>query len=209
MIHIKQLVVGAIEANCYLIIDQDSRACMIVDPGEEADKIKGSISDLNVNPLAILLTHTHYDHIGALEDIRNHYKIPVYVGEEEQSWLGDPYYNLSSKSGHPFTCKPAEYTFDTDEWLEIESFKFKVVHTPGHSPGGVSFIFPDDRFVITGDALFAGSVGRTDLPGSEPEKQKPAIRQQLFTLPEDYVIFPGHRGSSTIGHEIKTNPFFQ
>ena len=206
MLNIKTLTVGPIEANCYLIYNEDE--VLIVDPGAEANRIIAAVEDLNVRPVAILLTHTHYDHIGAVDEIRKEYDIPVYVSGEEAAWLQDPTMNLSGMQGQNLIVEEAENIFQPDNEVAISDFKFTVVATPGHSPGGVSFIFAEDEFVITGDALFAGSVGRTDLPGSEAEKLVPNVREKLFILPDHYTIYPGHSGTSTIGQEMKTNPFF-
>lgn len=206
MINIKQIPVGMNQSNCYIIY-KDKEA-LIIDPGEQSSLISHHINQLGLTPIAILLTHTHFDHIGALEKMRDEYDLPVYVSVHEQEWLTDPNKNLSAQVGNPITCREAEFQFEDEERINMASFTFKVVPTPGHSPGGVSFIFEDANFVVTGDALFAGSIGRTDLPGSDSKQLFESIRKKLFTLPTDYTIYPGHGGTSTIGHEIDTNPFF-
>lgn len=207
MLTIKRLPLGSLNANCYLIYDEEE--LLIVDPGAEAEKIKRTISKLKVRPQAVLLTHAHYDHIGALDEIRESYHLPVYLSAEEKNWLADPSKNLSSLFNEAITAREADYFFHPDEKLTIGNFSFKVLANPGHSPGGVSFVFDEDEFVLSGDALFAGGVGRTDLPGSEAEKLLPAIREKIFRLPEHYTLYPGHGPESTIEKEIKTNPFFQ
>lgn len=206
MTQVQQIVTGTIEENCYIIYKGTD--ALIVDPGDETSKIKNEIEELGVRPIAIILTHTHFDHIGSLEDIRVDYDIPVYVSPEEQEWLGDPAKNLSSFNPFEIKANPAEYTFDPFETITIGPFTLTVVSTPGHSPGGVSFIFEEDGFIISGDALFRGSIGRTDLPGSEPEKIIPAIKKELFSLPEDTIVYPGHGNQTTIEYEKRTNPYF-
>ncbi|WP_218162481.1 MBL fold metallo-hydrolase [Alkalibacterium sp. 20] len=204
---VKQIETGAINENCYIIYNNTE--ALIVDPGAETNKIKKELDNLNVTPLAVILTHTHYDHIGALEDIRTDYAIPVYVSAKEQDWLGDPSLNLSTYTNFDLRANPAEYTFDLSESVTIGPFSFDVVATPGHSPGGVSFIFKEAACVFSGDALFKGSIGRTDLPGSESEKLIPAVEEMLFVLPDDYTVYPGHNDSTTIGYEKQTNPYFR
>lgn len=206
MLQVKRVPVGPIQANCYVIYNENE--ALIVDPGADTTLITNTLTGLGVKPIAVLLTHTHYDHIGALDEVSNHYGIPVYVGPEEASWLQDPSKNLSSLIGTSLVVEEADHLFNPTETLDISDFTFTVVPTPGHSPGSVSFIFEEDGFVITGDALFAGSIGRTDFPGSSSATLLESVRTELFSLPEEYTIYPGHMGASTIGREKKTNPFF-
>ena len=203
---ITRIVTGTLEQNVYIL--SKNKEALLIDPGSEVNKIKNEIEELGVKPLAILLTLTHYDHIGGVDEIRHAYQIPVYVSPLEQEWLGNPELNLSAQSIHPVSVGEAEYEFESHKEYQIGGFKFTVLPTPGHSPGGVSFLFEDDMVTFTGDALFRGSVGRTDLPGSQPEKLLAGIEKHLFTLPNDMRVFPGHRDDSTIGHEKQTNPFF-
>lgn len=207
MLQIERLPVGMAQANCYIVHNQTE--ALIIDPGAQGNQIIQTITDLGVEPVAVLLTHTHYDHIGAVEQIRAEYSIPVYVSVKEQDWLQDPSKNLSGLLGENLIIEEAEHVFQSDESISISDFQFTVVSTPGHSPGGVSFVFEEDEFVITGDALFAGSIGRTDLPGSQPEQLFKGIREKLFILPDQYTAYPGHGPQTNIGHEKKTNPFFQ
>ncbi|SHE84754.1 Glyoxylase, beta-lactamase superfamily II [Atopostipes suicloacalis DSM 15692] len=208
MLQVNALTVGPAQSNCYIISNPENHEALVVDPGAEPTTLISRIEELKVKPVAILLTHAHYDHIGAVDTLRDRYEVPVYLAAEEEEWLSNPNKNLSAMLGESVTARPAEYLFKPEEVIEIAHFTFKVVATPGHSPGGVSFIFEDDEFVITGDALFAGSVGRTDFPGSEPKELIPNIRQKLFTLPSSFTIYPGHGESSTLAHEMTTNPFF-
>jgi len=205
---IKQIPTGAIQENCYLIYNDTS--LLIVDPGGEAEKIKSEISKLSVKPVAIIITHAHYDHIGAVDTIRDYYNIPVYISPIEQSWLQDPELNLSGLSRHDdmddIIIRPAEFEFKNYDTYTIGDMTFKVVPTPGHSPGSVSFIFDD--FVVCGDALFKGSVGRTDLPFGDSEALLSGIKKELFTLPDDLEAYPGHGPVTTIGREKRENPFF-
>ncbi|AZP92692.1 MBL fold metallo-hydrolase [Enterococcus mundtii] len=205
--HVLQLKTGTIEENCYLVYNDE--ALLIIDPGADAEMIQEQIKKIQQQPVAILLTHTHYDHIGAVEALRNTYEIPVYVSPIEQEWLGDPILNLSGLGRHDdmdnIIVSPAEYEFEMKQY-RLGNMSFEVVPTPGHSAGSVSFIFDD--FVISGDALFKGSIGRTDLYTGNLEQLLYSITTQLFVLPNEFVVYPGHGEPTTIEHEKKTNPFF-
>lgn len=205
--HIEQIKTGMIEENCYLVYNDE--ALLIIDPGEDAAKIKTQIEKAQQQPVAILLTHTHYDHIGAVEELRQFYQIPVYVSPLEQSWLGDPILNLSGLGRHDdianIIVSPAEYEFEMKPY-RLGNMTFRVVPTPGHSIGSVSFIFDD--FVVSGDALFKGSIGRTDLYTGNLEQLLHSIQTQLFVLPDEFAVYPGHGDATTIEHEKRTNPFF-
>ncbi|MDT2757064.1 MBL fold metallo-hydrolase [Enterococcus asini] len=201
------LVTGLIQENCYLVYRENH--LVIIDPGAEAEKIKAAIAQTGATPIAILLTHTHYDHIGAVDELRDTYQIPVYVSPLEADWLGDPVMNLSGLPRHDdmadVVVRPADELFELKEY-QLQDIAFKVVPTPGHSIGSVSFVFPE--FVVSGDALFNGSVGRTDLPTGNLEQLLTGIRNQLFVLPDEFPVYPGHGPSTTILKEKRTNPFF-
>lgn len=207
MLKIQQIKTGTIQENCYLISNEHN--LLIIDPGAEAEKLIQAIDHTEKKPVAILLTHTHYDHIGAVEALRQHYAIPVYVSPLEQSWLTDPIMNLSGLGRHDdmpdIIVQPAEYEFELTDY-EIGGMKFAVVPTPGHSTGSVSFVFDD--FVVVGDALFKGSIGRTDLHTGDMQQLLHSITTYLFTLPEEFPVYPGHGEATTIQHEKATNPFF-
>lgn len=204
--HVLQLKTGTIEENCYLVYNDE--ALLIIDPGADAEMIQEQIKKIQQQPVAILLTHTHYDHIGAVEALRNTYEIPVYVSPIEQEWLGDPILNLSGLGRHDdmdnIIVSPAEYEFEMKQY-RLGNMSFEVVPTPGHSAGSVSFIFDD--FVISGDALFKGSIGRTDLYTGNLEQLLYSITTQLFVLPNEFVVYPGHGEPTTIEHEKKQTHF--
>lgn len=195
--------------NTYYITNDEYM--LIVDPGSNTEKIFRKIEELDKIPFAILLTHTHYDHIMSVEAIREAYPgIPVYVSPKEAEWLGNPELNLSGKNRHSdianIIVQPAEFTFEAHKEYDLGGMKFTVVETPGHSIGGVSFVFDD--FVITGDALFKGSIGRWDLYTGDHQMLVDAIQRELFTLDSDIKVYPGHGVSTTIGHEKLYNPHF-
>ncbi|MDT1997290.1 MBL fold metallo-hydrolase [Carnobacterium divergens] len=205
MIHIEKIPNGSLQENCYIIADGTD--ALIIDPGSDAERIIDTIHKLNVIPQAILLTHTHHDHIGAVDQVRDAFSIPVYVHELEQDWLNDPEMNLSAQfTTIPVTARPAEFEFTLYQEYHFGKLHFTVVPTPGHSFGSVSFIFND--FVIAGDALFKGSVGRPDLPTGNLDQLLTAIKTELFSLPPETVVYPGHGDETTIAQEQKNNPYF-
>lgn len=207
MLKIERIKTGVIQENCYLIFNSDH--LLIIDPGNDAETIQTFIEKTNRKVAAILLTHTHYDHIGAVESLRKEYQVPVYVSPLEQAWLSDPQLNLSGLGRHDdmpdIIVRPAEVEFTYSDY-EIGGMHFSVMPTPGHSIGSVSFLFDD--FVISGDALFKGSIGRTDLPTGNMAQLLHSIDTYLFTLPDELPAYPGHGDATTIGQEKRTNPFF-
>ncbi|MBC1417583.1 MBL fold metallo-hydrolase [Listeria fleischmannii] len=207
MLKVEHIVTGPVEENTYVV--HDGKTLLVVDPGSEPERIEKMIEETGAKPVAILLTHTHYDHIGALDAIRDRYQIPVYVSPLEQEWLSNPEHNgsvmLRDYGFALIKARPAEFELEMREY-DFSGIKFKVVPTPGHSIGSVSFIFDD--FAIVGDALFKGSIGRTDLYTGSTETLLESIRTELFSLPDETIIYPGHRESSTIGFEKATNPYF-
>ena len=194
-------------------IENDSHL-LLIDPGSNFEAIQRKITEIGKPIAAILLTHTHYDHIMSLDKVRdNCANPPVYVAESEASWLYTPTDNLSGLDRHAdledVILRPAEYFFNYHEDYQLDDFSFYVVPTPGHSIGGVSIIFPEDQVVLTGDALFRETIGRTDLPTGNMDQLLASIREELFVLPKDYRVYPGHGNDTTIGHEKNFNPFFQ
>jgi len=203
----EQIPLGPLQTNCYLLVNSN-QSCLIVDPGEEGKKLIAHIQKRKLKPQAIVLTHAHFDHIGAIDDVRNHYQIPVYVHEKEANWLIDPALNGSQffMMG-PIKMKPAEQFFKGEGPLTVGDFRFEVYETPGHSPGSVSLYFKEAGFVVAGDALFQGSIGRTDLPGGNHEQLIKSIHDKLLVLPEETQVLSGHGGITTVGEEMDTNPF--
>lgn len=198
--------------NTYLL--ESEQSIIVIDPGSETTKIINAIRDINKPVVAILLTHTHYDHILSVDAVRDHFNHPpLYVSEKEASWLQSPVDNLSGLDRHQdlvdVIVKPADYTFELYKEYYISDFEFSVVPTPGHSFGSVSFIFTKEETIFSGDALFKETIGRTDLPTGNFDQLIDSIRRELFTQPNHFQVHPGHGQKTTIGHEKNFNPFFQ
>jgi glyoxylase-like metal-dependent hydrolase (beta-lactamase superfamily II) len=204
---VRMFTVGVIPENCYLFRRDGSSDALIVDPGDEAPKLLGAIEQLGVELKGILLTHTHFDHVGAVAPVAEATGAEVWVPEIEKPVLADIMSYVPWPGFGPFESYEAEHTLSGGEKLEMAGFEIDVLFTPGHSPGHVTFSIPDDRVVFSGDVLFQGSVGRTDLPGGDWDTLIESIRGLVDSLPEDTTVYPGHMGVTSLGAERATNPF--
>lgn len=194
--------VGPLPTNCYLIDDR-----YVVDPGGVNDALESALDEAEETLEAILLTHSHWDHIAAVEDVRDRLDgCPILCHSEEFDMLSDPSKNFSRMQG-------SNISIESDEALESVQLPLSdgsyldVLHTPGHSPGGVSLHWENESLVLSGDALFQAGVGRTDLPGSDQSVLRDSLRNVLLELPDETSVYPGHGPSTTIGEERRTNPF--
>ncbi|MDQ0269432.1 MBL fold metallo-hydrolase [Cytobacillus purgationiresistens] len=203
-----QIPLGPLQTNCY-VLTKENGTCLIIDPGGDGEKLIQAIKENQLKPIALILTHAHFDHIGAVDEVREEFAIPVYIHEKEAAWLLDPILNGSQsfQMGQMIRVKPADKIIVNEEQMQIGEFKFQVFETPGHSPGSLSFYFKEEGMVVAGDALFNGSIGRTDLRGGNHEQLLKSIHEKLLTLPEETVVLPGHGPETTIGHEMDGNPF--
>jgi hydroxyacylglutathione hydrolase len=206
---VEQIPVGPIQANSYILWN-DKMEGLIIDPGSEGVRINQFIKLNEIQPKAVLLTHAHFDHIGALEEVRNKWNIPVYLHQNEADWLCDPGKNGSTffpDMDQPITAKKAEHLIKGEQQMKLRDFSFQIFETPGHSPGSVSFYFKESGIVFSGDTLFMGGIGRTDLPGGDHNVLLTSIHQKLLSLPEETVVASGHGLKTTVQEEMDTNPF--
>jgi len=199
--------VGMVAENCYLIRRDGSERALIVDPGDEAEKLLEAVDQLGVTLDGILLTHTHFDHVGAVAPVAKATGAEVWVPEVEKGVLADINSFVPWPDFGPFESWDAEHTLSGGEKLELAGFEIDVLFTPGHSPGHVTFSIPDERAVFAGDVLFNGSVGRSDLPGGDWPTLLESIRTLVDTLPPETTVYPGHMGITTLGAERVSNPF--
>jgi hydroxyacylglutathione hydrolase len=204
---VRQFTVGPFMENSYLVRRDGSDRALFVDPGDEAPKLLQAIEALGVTLDAILLTHTHIDHIGAVAPVAKATGAPVWVPAIEKPVLADINRFVPWPDLGPFESWDAEHTVAGGEKLELAGFEIDVVFTPGHSPGHVTYSFADEEAVFSGDVLFQGSVGRTDLPGGDWPTLLESIRSLVDALPEATTVYPGHMGITSLGAERASNPF--
>ncbi|SFN60704.1 Glyoxylase, beta-lactamase superfamily II [Pseudobutyrivibrio sp. UC1225] len=192
--------------NCYLAINEETKESIIIDPGSAPERIKAGVEQSGTTPVAILLTHGHFDHAGAAAEIAAAYGIKVYAYEKERETLANPEINLSVMMGEAASYKTDIFLKD-DEEVEMAGLTFKCLATPGHTPGGCCFYFEKEGILFTGDTLFCGSVGRTDFPGGSMSQLVNSINTKLMVLPNDTICYPGHESATTIEFERNNNMF--
>ena len=199
--------VGPVAENSYIFRRDGSARALIVDPGDEPDKLLGAIDALGVQLDGILLTHTHFDHVGAVAPVAKATGAEVWVPEIEKPVLADIMSFVPWPGFGPYESWDAEHTVEGGERLELAGLGIDVIFTPGHSPGHVTYSIADEEAVFSGDVLFQGSVGRTDLPGGDWPTLLESIRSLVDNLPEDTTVHPGHMGLTTLDAERASNPF--
>lgn len=207
---IKALTVGPIMENCYIIYDEQTLEGIIVDPGEEASYILQIVNDLNLNIKYIVDTHGHADHIGANSELAASLKTKIAIHEADAAMLTDPQLNLSDCGymGRVIISPPADILLKEGDITAFGSCSFKVIHTPGHTPGGICLVSQTaDHVILSGDSLFAGSIGRTDFPNGSMTDLIRNLKTKILTLNPDYKVYPGHGGATTIGYELQVNPY--
>ncbi|MET0809594.1 MAG: MBL fold metallo-hydrolase [Thermoleophilaceae bacterium] len=203
---VRVFTVGPVAENTYILRRDGSDRALIVDPGEEADRLLAAIDGLGVKLDGILLTHTHFDHVGAVAPVAKATGAEVWVPEIEKGVLADIMSFVPWSGFGPFESWDAEHTLTGGDRLELAGFEIDVLFTPGHSPGHMTFSIPDEAAIFSGDVLFEGSVGRTDLPGGHWPTLLESIRGLIDGLPEETTVYPGHMGITSLGAERASNP---
>jgi len=207
---IKKLLVGPLQANCYVVWDKDGGRAAIIDPGGDPEEIISVVDDEKLKPVVLINTHGHIDHIAANRAIKERYDIPLLIHREDSASLTDPGLNLSAMGFGQLDSPPSDRELQDGDEIPVGEIMLKVISTPGHTPGGICLLIsrsdqPD--VIITGDTLFAGGVGQTDFPGGSWDLLMESIRNRLLSFPDETIILPGHGPHSTIGEERKSNPF--
>ena len=202
-----KFVLGPVATNCYIGINEETKECFIVDPATCPPEFVSYIKNAGLTVKAVLLTHGHFDHIMGLDALLKEFPVPVYAHEAERDVLESEQLNSSaSMLGQPYSFSGADYVTNRQE-LRIAGFEIRVVYTPGHTIGGCCYYIEKEKALFSGDTLFHGSVGRTDLPTGSMGQLVSSVRDRLFVLPDDTKVYPGHMEETTIGYEKKYNPF--
>ncbi len=208
LVRIDAFALGDFQSNSYVVRSGDGTDCWVIDCGQHPQPLIEHIQAEGLTPAAILLTHAHYDHIAGLEEVRRAFPgVETWGHPAESAWFSEPSLNLSQFIGMPMTAKDPEHWFEDGQTLELDGVTWRVVHTPGHSPGSVVFVQDDAAQAVVGDTLFAGSIGRIDFPTSDPDAMRHSVLDVLMGLPDETAVHPGHGPSTTIGRERAMNPF--
>jgi hydroxyacylglutathione hydrolase len=207
---VRMFTVGPVQENCFIVREKDSPRAIVVDPGDEADVLINAIQRLGIETVeAILITHTHFDHVGAVAPVAETTGAPVYCPELETNILANIMDYVPWPGFGPFESYDADHTVAGGDTLELAGLGIDVIFTPGHSPGHVTYAISDHDALFSGDVLFQGSVGRVDLPGGDWPTLLASIESLLSAYPEETTVYPGHMGITTLGRERATNPFLR
>ncbi len=197
---IEQMVLGMVSTNTWFLMNEENKELLIIDPADEAERIQRKISQMGGIPKAVLLTHGHFDHMMAADNLRETYNIPVYAYESEKALLENPGANLSGAWASPHVLCADQWVKDGEK-LDLAGMHLQVFHTPGHTVGSCCYYLQEEAVLFSGDTLFAGSVGRTDFPTSSTRDMRESLHRLLAELPEETRVCPGHNEETTIGYE--------
>jgi hydroxyacylglutathione hydrolase len=203
---VRTLCLGPLDTNCHLIGPKEGGPCLVVDPGYEPERIVAALRERQWTPALYLVTHGHFDHVTALRDMSRDFPAPIAMHPADSAWAFNPLPGRIQMFPIPPNPGPIERSLAEGQAWEDLGYTYRVIHTPGHSPGGVCFYFEDFRLLVAGDTLFAGSIGRLDLPLGQPDLM-PASLAKLMALPDDVTVLTGHGSSTTIGRERRTNGY--
>ncbi len=202
---VESLAVGPLEVNCYILGCAVTKEAVLIDPAGDAHLIEDEVSRLEAKITAILLTHGHYDHLGAVSEMKAKYGCPIMIHRLDADCLTNPMLNLSALTGDALVCPKADRLLEDGDSIRVGNLEMKVLHTPGHTRGSICFLL--ENMIFGGDLLFYGSIGRTDLPGGSFEEIEKSISKRIYSLPEDWIIYPGHGEPTSVGFEKKHNAF--
>ncbi len=201
------LVVGPLEENCYIVYDEESKKALIVDPGAEAAHIIAMIEEESLQPQLIVNTHGHWDHVGAVTELKEKYGIPFYLHADDEEWLREPLCHLLGQG--TTSAVTVDHTIDDGTVLMLGDEPLRVIHTPGHTKGGCVLWLENANIAFTGDTLFKGTIGRTDFPGGSYEDILTSVQKKMVALPDQCVVYPGHGPKSTMAWERAHNPYMR
>ena len=204
---IKTLVLGPLQANCYIVRGSETKEVVVIDPGDQVDKIEDYLKENGLECKRILLTHGHFDHISAAEELSNLTKAKICVFEKESKFLIDPNLNLSTFAGGGRLSFEADCSLEDKEEFNEAGLSWQVIHTPGHTEGGVCYLLKDEGVLFSGDTLFYESVGRSDFPSGNHRTLAESINNRLMILDDSIEVYTGHGRPTTIGHERQHNPY--
>lgn len=204
---VRKLVVGDLQTNCYVLGDEESKEGLVIDPGGDSQEIEKVIQDEGLDIKYIILTHGHADHIAALSELKKQTKAMILIHPADSDMLVEPSYNLSFFTGENLVCPEADKFLDDGNKIKLGALELEVLHTPGHSPGGISLF--TDRVIFTGDTLFCEGIGRSDLPGASHDQLLLSIKNKILSKPDDTRVYPGHGPETTIGEEKRSNPWIR
>lgn len=204
----KGLEVGLLQVNCYIIGDEETKEAVVIDPGGDEDEILDVLKHHQLNLKYIIDTHGHFDHVDANQPLKDATGAEIAIHEADARMLDQPSNEAMFFTGNRLRLSKADILLKEDDIISFGKYRLKVLHTPGHTPGGISLVMEGHTYVYVGDLLFNGSIGRTDFPGGSYDNLIAAVRTKIFPLGDNYTVYPGHGPVTTVGHEKKYNPFF-